>query len=220
MGKRKFKAEVQQLLHLVIHSLYTKKEIAIRELISNASDALDRARYEALTNSELIGADEELRIRILPDPEKRQLVIWDNGIGMDAEELEKHLGTIANSGTKRFLESLSQNGASDQAEFIGQFGVGFYAAFMLAQRVTVRTKRRGGDGQAWLWSSEGEGNYVIEETHKDEFGTEICLELREGLDEYLEDWKLQKVVKQYSDFIAYPIYLRKKVKDEKGEEEK
>ncbi len=204
---RKFKTEVQQLLELVIHSLYTKKEIYLRELLSNASDAIDRARYEALTDKSILKEGDVFKIKITPDKDARTITIADNGIGMNAEELDKNIGTIASSGTKNFIQSLKDSKDEDSAEFIGQFGVGFYSAFMVADAVTVVTRRRGKDQQALKWQSKGAGSYSIEEVEKDEPGTEITLHLREEMDEFLEEWQIKKTVKQYSDYIAYPICM-------------
>lgn len=202
-----FKTEVQQLLDLVIHSLYTKKEIYLRELISNASDAIDRARYEGLTNKDILPDEEAFKITITADKEARTVVITDNGIGMNAEELEKNIGTIASSGTKKFLAGLKDTKNDDDAEFIGQFGVGFYSAFMVADKVTVLTKRRGSDQQALKWESAGTGKYSLEESEKDSPGTEITLHLREEMDEFAEEWQIKQTVKQYSDYISYPITM-------------
>jgi len=203
-----FKTEVQQLLDLVIHSLYTKKAIYLRELISNASDAIDRARYEGLTDKSLLAAGEQFKIKIAPDKDARTITIVDNGIGMNAAEVEANIGTIASSGTKKFLASLQDGkAASDNAEFIGQFGVGFYSAFMVADRVTVVTRRRGEGQTAVRWNSTGTGEYEIDEAVRAEPGTEITLHLREGMDEYLDEWQIRQTVKQYSDYVGYPICM-------------
>jgi molecular chaperone HtpG len=220
---KKFKTEVNKLLDLVIHSLYTKKEIYLRELISNASDAIDRARYESLTEDSLLKEGEEYKIKITPDKDERTITITDNGIGMNLEEIETHIGTIASSGTKKFMESLKEKQGADNHEFIGQFGVGFYSAFMVADEVTVVTKRRGDDQQAYEWKSEGVGSYSVDEVEKDEAGTEITLHLREGMDEHLEEWEIRKTVKQYSDYISYPICMdvtKKEYPEAKEGEEK
>ena len=205
---RKFKAEVRQLLDLVVHSLYSKKEIFLRELISNASDAIDRARFESLTDKSIAEDAGEWRIRIETDREARTLTVSDNGIGMSGEEVEKNIGTIANSGTRNFLASLAEKKPAADLDFIGQFGVGFYSAFMAADRVTLVT-RRGGKGHAAVrWTSSGSGSYSIEETEKEGPGTDVVLTLREGLDEYLEEGTIRRVVKQYSDYIEYPIVMK------------
>lgn len=204
---RKFKTEVQQLLDLVIHSLYSKKDVFLRELISNASDAIDRAKFEALTQTDLVQEGETWGIRLVVDRDARTLTIRDNGIGMSAEEVEQNIGTIANSGTRTFLESIRNTPTGADAEFIGQFGVGFYAAFMVAERVTVETRRAGAETKAVRWVSEGTDSYTIEEGTRTDRGTEITLHLREGMDSYLEEWELRRIVKAYSDYIAYPIQL-------------
>lgn len=218
---KKFKTEVQQLLDLVIHSLYSKKEIYLRELISNASDAIDRAQFEALTDKS-ITPPENWRIKIHVDKEARTITVSDNGIGMNSEEVERNIGTIANSGTRAFLENLQKAKDTTDAEFIGQFGVGFYASFMVADEVTVITKRAGKDQQAIQWSSKGAGSYSLEETDKEAHGTDIILYVKEGLNEFLEEWKIRQTVKEYSDYIKYPIVMdvtRKKKAEEEGDEE-
>ena len=204
---KKFKTEVKQLLDLVIHSLYTKKEIYLRELISNASDAIDRARYEGLTDKVILKGGDDFKIQITPDKEAKTVTIADNGIGMNLEEIEKNIGTIASSGTKRFLEDLKESQTTDDHEFIGQFGVGFYSAFMVADKVTVKTLRRGKGQQAYGWESAGTGSYSIEEIEKEGPGTEITLHMRDDASEYLEPWQIKKTVKQYSDYISYPICM-------------
>jgi molecular chaperone HtpG len=204
---RKFKTEVQQLLELVIHSLYSKKDIFLRELISNASDAIDRAKFEALTQPDLVEAGEAWQIRLVVDRDARTLTIRDNGIGMSADEVETNIGTIANSGTRTFLEQIRGSAAGADAEFIGQFGVGFYAAFMVAEPVTLNTRRAGTDSTPVLWTSDGTGSYTLEDGDKAERGTAITLHLREGMDTYLDEWEIRRIVKAYSDYIAYPILL-------------
>lgn len=222
MSKRtkKFKTEVQQLLHLVVHSLYSKKEIFLRELISNASDAIDRARFEALTQPALQRGDDEWKIKLIPDAAAGTLTLSDNGVGMTLEEVEADIGTIANSGTKAFMESL-QSGAADNPEFIGQFGVGFYSAFMVADRVVVETRRQGSDAEAIRWVSEGTGSYTVETIEKEHSGTDIILHLREDQKSFLEEWTLRRVVKEYSDYISFPVVMdvtRKEKKDPDNEE--
>ena len=218
---RKFKTEVQQLLDIVIHSLYSKKEIYLRELLSNASDAIDRARFESLTDKSLTDGSEDWKIKIIPDKEARTLTIVDNGIGMNAEEIDMNLGTIANSGTRNFLESLKNAKDAGGPEFIGQFGVGFYASFMVADKVTVLTKRAGKDQESILWTSDGTGKYSLEEAEKENAGTEVTLHFREGMDEFLEEWKIRGTVKEYSDYVSYPITMdveRKEPSEKEGEE--
>jgi molecular chaperone HtpG len=200
-----FKAEIQQVLDLVIHSLYSKKEIFLRELISNASDAIDRAQYLGLTDPTLIADAPAWRIDILANREERSLTIADNGIGMSEEELDKNLGVIASSGTKAFIKALREKESVDIPELIGQFGVGFYASFMVAEQVTVITLKRGADQKAVKWSSTGDGGYTLEDAERDQPGTTVVLKLREDMKEYLDEWRIRELVKTYSNFIAYPI---------------
>ncbi len=202
-----FQAEVKQLLQLMIHSLYSNKEIVLRELISNASDAADKLRFEALANGALYENDSELKIRIAFDKEARTLTISDNGIGMSREEVISNIGTIAKSGTKEFFNSLTGDQAKD-ANLIGQFGVGFYSAFIIADKVTLTT-RRAGAAQAVRWESSGEGDYTLEDADKASRGTEIVLHLRESEDEFLSDWKLKSIIRKYSDHIMLPIVMKK-----------
>ena len=200
-----FQAEVSRLLHLMVHAVYSEKEIFLRELISNASDACDRLRYQALTEPDLLGADAALGVVISFDAKARTLKIADNGIGMDRDELIANLGTIARSGTSAFVEQLSGDGAKD-VSLIGKFGVGFYSAFMVADRVVV-TSRKAGAEAAWTWSSDGLGAFEIVPADKGARGTEIVLYLRKGEDEWLDPARLRRVVKTYSDHIALPVRL-------------
>ncbi|MDD2461426.1 MAG: molecular chaperone HtpG [Kiritimatiellia bacterium] len=200
-----FKAEIQQVLDLVIHSLYSKKEIFLRELISNASDAIDRAQYLGLTDKSVVADAPVWKIDLIVDKDDKTLAIADNGIGMSEEELDKNLGVIANSGTKAFAQALREKQQTNVPELIGQFGVGFYAAFMVAETVTVITLKRGEGQKAVKWSSAGDGSYTLEEAARDKPGTTIVLKLREGMDDFLNEWRLHELVKKYSDFIAYPI---------------
>jgi len=202
-----FQTEVKQLLHLMIHSLYSNKEIVLRELISNASDAADKLRFEALANNSLYGNDSELKIRVAFDKEARTLTISDNGIGMSRDEVIINIGTIAKSGTKEFFQALTGDQAKD-ANLIGQFGVGFYSAFILADKVTLITRRAGGT-DAIKWESAGEGEYTLESADKATRGTDIILHLREGEDEFLNDWKLKTIIRKYSDHITLPIVMKK-----------
>ncbi|TFW70509.1 molecular chaperone HtpG [Methylotenera oryzisoli] len=202
-----FQAEVKQLLQLMIHSLYSNKEIVLRELISNASDAADKLRFEALANGALYENDSELKIRIAFDKEARTLTIADNGIGMSRDEVIANIGTIAKSGTKEFFNALTGDQAKD-ANLIGQFGVGFYSAFIIADKVTLTT-RRAGATEAVRWESAGEGDFTIEAADKASRGTEITLHLREGEDEFLSDWKLKTIIRKYSDHITLPIVMKK-----------
>ena len=205
-----FEAETKQVLKLVIHSLYSNKEIFLRELISNASDACEKLRFESLKNPELLTGD-ALGVELIPDASAGTLTLKDNGIGMSREEVVENLGTIARSGTKKFLEALSGDGAKD-AQLIGQFGVGFYSAFIVAEKVTVLTKKTG--AEAVRWDSDGEGSYTIDTHHKAERGTEVILHLRADEKEFLEAERLTALVKKYSDHLSLPIAL---VKDGKPE---
>jgi len=202
-----FQAEVKQLLQLMIHSLYSNKEIVLRELISNASDAADKLRFEALSDNSLYGNDSDLKIRVSFDKDARTLTISDNGIGMNRAEAISNIGTIAKSGTKEFFQSLTGDQAKD-ANLIGQFGVGFYSAFILADKVTLITRRAGSD-EAVKWESAGEGDYTLEAVEKAGRGTDIILHLREGEDEFLNDWKLKSIIRKYSDHITLPIIMKK-----------
>ncbi len=202
-----FQAEVKQLLQLMIHSLYSNKEIVLRELISNASDAADKLRFEAVSNGGLYDGDSELKIRIAFDKEARTVTINDNGIGMSRDEVIANIGTIAKSGTKEFFNALSGDQAKD-ANLIGQFGVGFYSAFIIADKVTLTT-RRAGATTAVRWESAGEGDFTLEDADKATRGTEIVLHLREGEDEFLSDWKLKTIIRKYSDHITLPIVMKK-----------
>ncbi len=211
-----FQAEVKQLLHLMIHSLYSNKEIFLRELISNASDACDKLRFEALNNAALYGDDSELKIRVAFDKEARTITISDNGIGLSREEAIAHLGTIAKSGTKEFFTALTGDQAKD-AHLIGQFGVGFYSSFIIADRVTVVSRRAGLPAdQAVCWESGGEGDFSVEMVEKAGRGTDVILHLREGEDEFLNAWRLKSIIRKYSDHITLPILMA----DEKWDEEK
>ncbi len=205
--KLAFQAEVKQLLQLMIHSLYSNKEIVLRELISNASDAADKLRFEALANSALYENDSELKIRVAFDKAARTVTITDNGIGMSREEVISNIGTIAKSGTKEFFSALTGDQAKD-ANLIGQFGVGFYSAFIIADKVTLTT-RRAGSTEAVKWESSGEGDYTLEATEKASRGTEVTLHLREAEDEFLNDWKLKTIIRKYSDHITLPILMQK-----------
>ena len=201
-----FQAEVQQVLRLVIHSLYSHKDIFLRELVSNASDACDKLRFEALRDPSLQAESGELRIELSTDRDARTLSLRDTGIGMSRAELIENLGTIARSGTRQFLEALEASQKAD-ANLIGQFGVGFYSAFIVADRVSV-TSRRAGSDEAWVWSSAGDGRYTLEAAPADApRGTQIVLHLKDGEDEYLDGWKLRSLVRSYSDHIAFPIRL-------------
>ena len=206
MSNRKFKTEVADLLHLIIHSLYSNKEIFLRELISNASDAIDKLRYLSLTDEKLKGFSFSPRIDIsFTEDGERTLTIKDNGIGMNEADLNDNLGTIASSGTRKFLASLTDDQKKD-SNLIGQFGVGFYSAFMVAKRITV-ISRKAGEEEAWKWESDGESSYSIEPAERSEQGSTIILTLNGEGEEFANRWSLENLIKKYSDNIAYPIYL-------------
>ncbi len=210
-----FQAEVKQLLHLMIHSLYSHKEIFLRELASNAADAADKLRFEAMSDPALYEGDAELKIWVRADKPSRTLTIRDNGIGMSRQEVVEHIGTIAKSGTREFFSRLTGDQQKD-VQLIGQFGVGFYSSFIVADRVTLTTRRAGLTREHGVrWESDGGGEYSLETVDKDSRGTEIVLHLKEGEDEFLEAWRLKAVIRQYSDHIPIPIVFI----DEKGEEE-
>ena len=216
-----FKAEISEMLDLVVNSLYSKKEIFLRELISNASDAIDRAKFLALTDKSLAQDNPDWKINIVVDKAQHTLMISDNGIGMDAEELEANLGTIANSGTKAFRKALKEKGGENLPELIGQFGVGFYAAFMVADKVRVVSRKRGAD-TAFMWESDMSAEYTISDSVRDGYGTSVMLHLRDEHAEYLDRWRVAELVKKYSDFISVPIYFSRLdiPADEKEEDKK
>jgi len=214
-----FQAEVKQLLQLMIHSLYSNKEIFLRELVSNASDACDKLRFEALNNNGLYGDDSELKIRLAFDKAARTLTISDNGIGLSREEAVAHLGTIAKSGTKEFFASLSGDAQKD-AHLIGQFGVGFYSAFIVADKVTVVSRRAGlENNQAVKWESEGAGDYSVEMVEKAGRGTDVILHLKDGEDDFLNAWKIKSIIRKYSDHITLPIQMEGEKWDEEKKEQ-
>jgi molecular chaperone HtpG len=219
--RHEFQAEVKQLLDLLVHSLYSHKDIFLRELISNASDALDKVRFEALTNPDLLPG-EELHIRLEADPKARTLSVSDNGIGMSRDELAQNLGTIARSGTTDFVEAVRESKEQELSlDLIGQFGVGFYSSFMVADKVTVVTRRAGEDA-AHKWESTGEGAYTLEDAERSSNGTTVTLHLRpvdeeDGVQDYTAEWVLKNIVKHHSDFVAYPIKME--VEREEGGEE-
>lgn len=203
----KFQAEVSQVLKLVIHSLYTSKEIFLRELISNASDAVDKLRFRALTEPELMGDAAALEIRIRHDKEKGTLSIEDTGIGMTEAELVENLGTVAHSGSRALLEKLAQQGDKKDLQLIGQFGVGFYSAYLVADRVEVITRAAGPDQKALRWTSDGKDAFTIEPADRAERGTEIILHLRDDQKHFLDDWEIKSLVERYSDYVTHPIKL-------------
>ena len=215
-----FQTEARQILHLMTHSLYSNKEIFLRELISNASDACDKLRFEALSDGSLYGDDGELKITIDFDEAANTVTIKDNGVGMNRQEMIDHIGTIASSGTKKFLEKLSGDQAKD-SQMIGQFGVGFYSSFIVADKVTV-TSRRAGSDEAVVWESNGEGSFTLGATEKTDRGTEIVLHLKEDEKEFANDYRLRNIIKQYSDHISLPINMLEIVQpsEEKEGEEK
>ncbi|WGE63561.1 molecular chaperone HtpG [Actinobacillus equuli subsp. haemolyticus] len=211
---RGFQSEVKQLLQLMIHSLYSNKEIFLRELISNASDAADKLRFKALSNPALYEGDGELRVRVSFDETLGTLTISDNGIGMNREQVIDHLGTIAKSGTKEFLNSLGTDQAKD-SQLIGQFGVGFYSAFIVADKVTVKT-RAAGEAQGVMWESAGEGDYTVADIEKLTRGTDVILHLREDEKEFLSEWRLREIIGKYSDHIGLPVEIQTTEYDEEG----
>ncbi|HLT44277.1 MAG TPA: molecular chaperone HtpG [Luteimonas sp.] len=206
---RKFEAEVAQVLHLVTHSLYSHKEIFLRELISNASDACDKLRFESIAHPDLLAGEAELRIDVSWDKDARTITIRDTGIGMTRDEVVANIGSIASSGTRRFLEALGSEQKAD-ARLIGQFGVGFYSAFVVADRVTVLTRRAGEPAESGVrWESDGRGEYTLEAATLEERGTTVVLHLKDGEDEFLDGWKLRSLVRKYSDHVAFPIRMPK-----------
>ena len=209
-----FQAEVKQLLDIMIHSLYSNKEIFLRELISNASDAIDRLRFDALSNPDLYERDADFKIRVSYDRDARTITVSDNGIGMSREEVIQNIGTIAKSGTREFFQSLTGDQRKD-AMLIGQFGVGFYSSFVVADRVTLLTRRAGlSADQGVRWESDGQGEYTIETIEKPTRGTDVILHLREGEDELLNGYRLRSIIRKYSDHIQLPIVMKVEGKDE------
>ena len=207
-----FKTEIQQILNLIINSLYSNRDIFLRELISNSSDAIDRLRFKAQTDAEILGDDADFFIRITPNKEKKTLEISDNGVGMTYEEVMENIGTIAKSGTSAFVEALKNSTKEDALapDLIGKFGVGFYSAFIVANKVTLITKAAGSDTAA-RWESKGDGSYTIEEVEKEGRGTTILLELKDpeekADDDYTDEWVIRQTVKKHSDFVRYPILM-------------
>ena len=214
-----FEAEVKQLLQLMIHSLYSNKEIFLRELISNASDAADKLRFNALSDDSLYEGDAKLKVRIEFDQNAKTITITDNGIGMSRDEVTENIGTIARSGTKHFFESLTGDQAKD-SQLIGQFGVGFYSSFIVADRVTLETRKAGTSSDHGVrWESKGEGDYTLESFDRKEHGTQIVLHLREGEEDFLNGWKLRSIIRKFSDHISLPIEMLKEHYGEEKEEE-
>ena len=204
---KQFQTEVKQLLDLVIHSLYSNRDIFLRELISNSSDAIDKVRFESHSNETILESNSDWKIKIIPNKDAGTLTIRDNGIGMNMAEVEENIGTIARSGTKAFMQSLKDQAASDNPELIGQFGVGFYASFMVSDKVTMYTRTAGSMEAGCCWESTGDGSYTIEGCHREQRGTEITLHLKEEFKEYLDEWKIRSIVKKYSDYIQYPVVM-------------
>ncbi|MDR0648104.1 MAG: molecular chaperone HtpG [Synergistaceae bacterium] len=222
--KFEFQSEAKQVLELMIHSVYSNPDIFLRELISNASDALDKLRIEGLRDDGLSGLAKDGRITVTVDRESRTITVRDNGIGMSRDELVSYLGTIAKSGTKEFIRAVQEAATSGNADLIGQFGIGFYSSFIVADRVTVLTKRAGGD-EAWMWDSSGDGTYTVSPCERDGCGTDVVLHVKEraddgdgetdGTKDYLSGWTVREIIKRYSDFVSYPIYV-----DDTGKEKK
>ncbi len=214
--RHEFGAEVGRLLDLVVHALYSEREIFLRELVANAADAVDRRRFEALTG-QAPALPEAAKLRILPDKGGRTLTISDPGIGMSKAELAQHLGTIARSGTLTFAQSVADAAPADKPSLIGQFGVGFYSAFMVADRVEV-TSRRAGAEEAWCWASEGKGDYTLAQAERDEAGTDIVLHMKADAEEFLDPWRLQAIIRKWADHITVPITVQRDGKDEPANE--
>ena len=206
--KMEFKTEIKQVLDLMVHSLYSHKEIFLRELISNASDAIDKAHYESLTNKEILEEEKEWKIKITADKDAGVLTISDNGIGLTKDEAIKELGTIAHSGTKEFIAALQSKEVKDNPELIGQFGVGFYSTFMVADKVTVVSRKAGASGkEAVKWESTTDGSFTVEDVEKEKKGTDVILHLKEEEKKYLDEWEIKNTVKKYSDFIEHPVVM-------------
>jgi molecular chaperone HtpG len=212
-----FKTELEQLLHLITHSLYSHREVFLRELISNACDAIDKVRFEGLNNPDLLDGQDDWKISLRADAEAKTLTIIDNGIGMSKEQVIENLGTIAHSGTKAFLAKAKEADLENNPELIGQFGVGFYASFMVADDVTVVTKAHGED--AVKWESKGTGSFTLSDADKETRGTEITLHLKEDAEEYLNEWTIKSTVKKFSDFLEHPVVMFTTKKDEETEVE-
>lgn len=209
---RKFEAQTQKVLDLMIHSLYSNKDIFLRELIANAADAIDKARFISLSHKEI---SQDWGIRVEADKKGKKLIVSDNGIGMTKDEIIKNIGTIAQSGTKGFLEELSKSDTKNAPELIGQFGVGFYSAFMIADNIEIETKKAGSSEAAVKWTSSGNGEYTIDDSSRTEQGTTITLHLKKDDEKYLDTWQVRSIVKKYSDFIEYPVRMKDTVKEAK-----
>lgn len=210
MGKKEtfeYQTEMKQLLDLIIHSLYTHPEVFLRELISNASDALNKIRFKQLTNNDILDKDADLKITITADKDKKILTIEDSGIGMNKDALINNIGTIARSGTKEFLSQIKNSDTGRAGSLIGQFGVGFYSVFMVTDEVTIETRSADSDSAGYIWKSRGEGNFTIEETDKKTRGTKISFKLKKEHEEFADDWRLKEIIKKYSNFADFPIYF-------------
>jgi molecular chaperone HtpG len=213
-----FKTEVSQLLNLMIHSMYSNRDVFLRELISNASDALDKVRFCAISDEKILEKDSDYRIIVSVDKEKKTIIVEDNGIGMNEEEVIANIGTIANSGTKKFLEQLDKGEVKD-SNMIGQFGVGFYSCFMVAAQVSLETRKAAEEANSGiLWSSSGDGKFNLQAVNRATRGTKITLHIREDAAEYLDDWKIKEIIGQYSEHISFPVLMPEKIQQEEGEE--
>ncbi len=202
-----FKAEMKRMMDLIVHSLYSNEEIFLRELISNASDAIDKIRFESITHPELLESNGDWKIKLIADKEAGTLTVRDNGIGMDKESVMENIGTVARSGTSAFLEKLQEAEAANLPELIGQFGLGFYSSFIVAEKVVVESRMAGDPQKGIRWTSDGEGSYTLEEIEKKERGTDVILHLNEDKKEYLDEWRIQAIVKKFSDFIEHPVTM-------------
>src|SRR5262245_33100638 len=211
--KLEFKTELKQLLHLITHSLYSNQEIFLRELISNASDAINKIKFDSLQHEEKLEGNKDWKIKITPDKAAGTLTVSDNGIGMNRETIVDHLGTIAKSGTRAFLETLQQQDVKLRPDLIGQFGVGFYSAFMVADKVTVISRMAGSPADGVSWESDGQGQFTVEAVEKPGRGTDVILHLKDDAKEFLEPWSIQSLVKKYSDFVEHPIVMDVERKD-------
>src|SRR5207237_8394233 len=205
--KLEFKTELKQLLHIITHSLYSHREIFLRELISNASDAINKIKFDSLAHEDVLENNKDWKIKIIPDREKGTLTISDNGIGLSREGAIDQLGTIAKSGTRAFLEQLRTQNVANRPELIGQFGVGFYSAFMVADKVTVISRPAGDPKQGVRWESEGQGEFSVETCEKPVRGTDVILHLKDDAKEFLDEWRLRQLVKRFSDFIEHPVVM-------------
>ena len=214
--KREFRTELKQLLHIITHSLYSNKEIFLRELISNASDAINKIKFDSLQHDDKLEGDKDWKIKIHLDREKATLTVSDNGVGMSREDAVENLGTIAKSGTRAFLESLKAQGGKERPDLIGQFGVGFYSAFMVADKVTVLSRQAGDPDQGVRWESDGQGDFTVETATKERRGTDVILHLKAEEKEFLEEYHVRQIVKKFSDFIEHPVVMDVEKEEEKG----